>query len=354
MSTSRRSRMLPSAATGVKRKQPHPSPGVSTRRSSSRSATGSNSMSTALVPSTDNVSDTAFLEKASALPVADSAFTTAADILSRAYSATGDGFVVEPVSFAEYRSVADERDRRGSKARLFYLHDARLLIVTVPTIHHEMLHGQLYFIFTGMLWEAGLGDDWVGTHATTFRSALGNTSTGEGDSGGRPKSARRSNTEWPVLVMQVGWTQSLASLRCKKDFWFRQSDHQVKIVILVKAFPLGGSGDGGSKKRILIENWQGQSRLQRPGATGTRAHAAATRDSVCLQIINIVWAGPMPYDEASMSVRQDPNNFNVTRGPLKLDFSKLFLRQPIPHTNEKDIIISDSELQHYATVMWLP
>ncbi|ERS97549.1 hypothetical protein HMPREF1624_05720 [Sporothrix schenckii ATCC 58251] len=285
-------------------------------------------MSTTLVPSTANAADVAFIENASAFPVADSVFTTAADILSRAYAATGDGFIVAPVSFAEYCSVADERDRRGSKARLFYLHDSRLLIVTVPTNHHEMLHGQLYHIFTGKLWEIGLGDDWAVTHATTFKSALGNTSAGEGDSGGRPISARPSCAAWPVLVIEAGWTQSLASLRCRKAFWFRQSDHQVKIVLLVKGFPLGGNRDGGPEKRILIEHWQEPYRLHRLGATETRAHAAATRDSVCLQTINIVWAGPIPYDDASMP--------------------------PRPHTNEQDIIISDSELQRFAALMWLP
>ncbi|CAK7216991.1 hypothetical protein SCUCBS95973_003000 [Sporothrix curviconia] len=310
------------------------------------------SSSTTLVPSTADITDVDGSKTTDSFPTPNTPFTTAADILSLAYSTPGDALVVAPASTEEYHSLLEARDESGRKARIFYFQDQRLLIVTVPTHHHEALHRGINLLVISEIVLMGLRSDWKDTGATTFVSGLlGNTSAGEGDSGGRPKSTRPGGRSWPVLVVEAGWTQSVASLRCKKDFWFRQSDHQVKIVILAKAFP-PCPGDAGVDKRILIEHWQEPARLQRPGATETRMHAAASRDSVCLQTINIVWAGPVSYDDAPAAMRQNTDNFNVTRGPLKLDFSSLFLRQPVAGAGEHDLLLEDAELQEYAADVW--
>ncbi|CAK7231623.1 hypothetical protein SBRCBS47491_007993 [Sporothrix bragantina] len=335
----------------AKAKRPSKSHGTPAQRPTTRSPVGPISSSTTLVPSTTNIIDVGS-KTSDNFPVPDTPFTSAADILSRAYSTTGDALMVAPASPEDYHALLETRDDRGSRARLFYLENQRLLIVTVPIGHHEALHLHLNHLLSVEMFSMGLQSDWMETGATTFQSDLGNTSAGEGDSGGRPDSERPGVDAWPVLVVEAGWTQSMASLRCKKDFWFRHSNHQVKIVILAKAFP-PGEDNIGAERRILVEHWQEPARLQRAGATETRLHAAAARDSVCLQTINIVWVGPVPYDDASTPMQRDHTNFNVTRGPLKLDFASLFLRQPAANTNEHDILLDDTDLQKYAVGVWL-
>ncbi len=285
-----------------------------------------------------------------ALPTADTGFTSADEILSLARTIPGDALVVVPTSLEEYRALEDLRDQQDEKLRFLYRAEYALLIVTVPTAMHEQLHIGLDRRVLYQVISMGLDEDWASSGATTFRSTLGSGSAGEGDSGGRPASTRPGHRQWPTLVIEAGWTQTLASLRCRKDFWFKDSQHHVKIVLLAKGYSANDE-HGGAERRILLEHWQERASLQRPGATETRLHAASHRDSICLQTINIVWAGAAPYHVANDAMRRDPNNFNVTRGPLRLDFARVFLRQPAGG-HEHDIVVDDSALQRYAVGVW--
>ncbi len=56
----------------------------------------------------------------------------------------------------------------------------------------------------------------------------------EGDSTGGPKPERAKKGAWPTLVIEAGYSESLDQLHCDKNWWFRESQHQVKIVVLAK------------------------------------------------------------------------------------------------------------------------
>lgn len=169
-----------------------------------------------------------------------------------------------------------------------------------------------------------------------------------------PSPERDGEDAWPTIVVEGGYTQSLESLRAKIRFWFARSAHSVKIAVLAKAFP-----EDHAQKRILIEQWQERDvsvTAARPGASATRlstiSPSATLQQPVCIQTINIVWAVPgVAYDEASPAQRRDPGAFNMVRGPLRLEFARLFLRQPVG-PGERDIVLLDDDLQWYASRVW--
>ncbi|KAK7424782.1 hypothetical protein QQX98_000366 [Neonectria punicea] len=119
-------------------------------------------------------------------------------------------------------------------------------------------------------------------------------------------------------------------------WWFRTSDHQVKIVLIAKLEL--------HTRRIIIEKYIEDPAQIRPGATTTRAAAIQQPEPTCTQVITII---------------EDPSNsmsYNVTRGALRLEFHLLFLRQPRQGEGEGegegDIVISTQELQEYTGKVW--
>jgi hypothetical protein len=118
-------------------------------------------------------------------------------------------------------------------------------------------------------------------------------------------------------------------------WWFSASDHQVKIVLLVK-IQLDHTENAG----LLIEKWEEEASVTgRPGATTTR-RAAALRP-VMRQSIRI-----------TQDATTDPESSTVTGGPLVLPFRLLFLRDSGPQEGG-DIVISVAELEHYARMVWI-
>lgn len=270
-------------------------------------------------------------------------FTTATDVFERLETTIGDVLTVSNVPPHALQDMDRERDVRGRKVRFFYFSEHKYLIITIPTGPHEQMHVYLegwYFVEVSRM---GLYSSWRRTGASRFPRIPSTGSSGEGDSGGQPLPARRSKDAWPTLVFESGYSQSLASLRMKMRFWFTRSGHEVKIVLLAKAFP------GSREKRILFEQWQERRRAPRSGATTTRS--AHMIDAVCLQTINVVWALETPYEEASEELQIDPASFNVTRGPLVLEFAHCFLREPI-RPQEHDFMFPDWELQTCAAGVW--
>lgn len=239
-----------------------------------------------------------------------------------------------------------ERERRGRKVRFFYFAEQKYLIVTIPTRSHEELHSPLEAWFLFEVGRMGLLSSWRRTSAGRFPNHPPTGSSGEGDAGGQPLPARRRKDAWPTLVIESGYSQTLPSLRMKMRRWFTLSGHEVKIVLLIKAFPRS------REKRVMFEQWQ-ERRLAppRPGATGTRSQSSNGMSAECIQTINVVWALETPYEEASEEQKFDPASFNVTRGPLVLDFACCFLREPIG-PQEHDFVFPDWELQTCAAGVW--
>ncbi len=270
-------------------------------------------------------------------------FTTATDVFARLETTGGDVLTVSNVPPHAVQDMDREREARGRKVRFFYFAEHKLLIVTIPTGPHEEMHAHLEGWFLAEVSRMGLFSSWRRTAARRFPEIPSTGSSGEGDSGGQPLPARRRKGAWPTLVFESGYSQTLQSLRMKMRFWFTRSGHEVRIVLLAKAFP------GSREKRILFEQWQERRRAPRSGATTTRnAHMV---EAGCLQTTSVVWALETPYAEAGEELRVDPASFNVSRGPLRLEFAHCFLREPIG-PQEHDFVIPDSELQTCAVGVW--
>jgi hypothetical protein len=93
----------------------------------------------------------------------------------------------------------------------------------------------------------GLNESWVGYRPTTFTDQ-NSGSSGEADASGGPFVAGVGELQdWPTLVIEAGYSQTLnRRLRDQVAWWFRASAHQVKIVLLIKMDPA-------SPGEILIE-----------------------------------------------------------------------------------------------------
>lgn len=178
----------------------------------------------------------------------------------------------------------------------------------------------------------GIESSWYDIGAPTYRGR-GNDrdDRGEDDSAGGPDPERASLGGWPTLVVEAGFSQSLTRLRARKDWWFSASNHQVKIVLLVK---FGHQG----RPEILIEKWEEEPRGIRSGATTARF--AAALQSRLRQSITIT------RDTAMNTV-----SYQVDRGALVLSFRLLFLRDPSIQEGG-DIIITVPQLVEFARRTW--
>ena len=187
----------------------------------------------------------------------------------------------------------------------------------------------------------GLRWEFVGVGSSTFqeRDANGNViSEGEGDSSRKPLSMRTDKHQYPTLVIEAGWSQTLEKLRQKAEWWFAKSGRDVKIVLLVKSSP--------RSNHIRIEKWKLAPAASRGGATTTRAAAAMTPQ--CIHVVEIARANGIHNAHPNQF---DPASYVVTGGPLQLEFVDIFLRQPIS-PGEGDLVLDDTSLQRYAANFW--
>ncbi|KAH7234073.1 hypothetical protein MRS44_001879 [Fusarium solani] len=253
-------------------------------------------------------------------------FTSIPKLFKEIDAATGDILVVQNISQQDYNDIMHERDRRRRKFRLKrYYSESQMLIVTIPTMAHEILHAPLFGYIQAAVIQMGLDDVWYPMATTTYRTqGHPNRDGGEGDSSGGP--IERQGPLWPTLVIEAGYSQTLVGLRRDMRWWFSASNHQVKIVLLAKL----DSNHG----QIIIEKWQEGPSGPRQGATTTRA--AARLEPRRSQLITIS--------------RGSNTAHRVSRGPLRLEFALLFLRAP--GQGEGDIVVSDTQLQRVASGVW--
>jgi hypothetical protein len=154
---------------------------------------------------------------------------------------------------------------------------------------------------------------------------------GEGDSAMGPVPDRMGPREWPTLVIEAGYAESLAGLRHDMEWWFNTSNHQVKVVLLAKWHQ--------PQNHIQLEKWEEDQQGSRPGATTTRSVARLV--PVLRQTIDIT-------EDATVS----PPTYNVARGALVLNFSLLFLRPPNISQGEGDFVFTVEDLKWYAAFVF--
>jgi len=242
----------------------------------------------------------------------------------------GDALVVKDVTPEIFKKIERDRDAAHRGFRFHYSPQVKTLIITVPNQTHERLHSQIPEFMRTTIVAMGLGSNFKWSHGKT--SYATNGSSGEGDSDGYPYPIRGGGNDWPSIVIEAGFSQSLNSLRSRMRWWFDASSHQVKIVLLSKIYP------NASPQHIILEQWVETVPTGRP-ATRAATQAAARGASLepnRLQEIRIrrTRASPPAGDV-----------YLVDGGPLRLDFERLFLRSP--NIGEGDVVIGIPELQEF-------
>jgi hypothetical protein len=185
--------------------------------------------------------------------------------------------------------------------------DWEILILKVPTAKHEVAHRS----FNDMLVirTAGMGLQWelVSLGATTFKTSR---MSKEGDSAFRPRSILPRETDWPTIVIESGWSESLTKLRQDAYRWLKDSRGDVKIVLL---FSIGRTA-----RTMIMEKWESLPVLANPPVPANRP---ATRSMTA--------AGAQTPTQIQ-TITIDSNSNTVNGAPLTLEFRKIFLRQAIP------------------------
>ncbi|CAK7232859.1 hypothetical protein SCUCBS95973_008400 [Sporothrix curviconia] len=278
------------------------------------------------------------------LPSPDITFDSAAAVFDRLYHPgfTDDALVVGHVSPDDFQALEAERDARGRKCRFFFLREAEMVIVTIPTGPHEQLHISFTINLNRAMSRMGVENEWEWMAAEMYSASSG--SAGEGDASGGPASVR-TVIDWPTLVIESGYTQTIQSLRAKARWWFAASGHRIKVVLLVKMHL--------SQSSVQVEKWTEPAPTGRPGATTTRRSVQtgqAAWQPVRRQVLEVLWTGATPIRAVPREDRANPALYRVNGGPLTLGFAELFLRAPVG--GEHDFVLTDLELQHIAARAW--
>lgn len=242
------------------------------------------------------------------------------------------------VKKADLEKIDKQRRKIGLDTRFSHDTDANLLIVKVmPSKGHELGHLILAQMFKDELTRMGLPRNCVvPVGATRYERP---ESSKEGDSGYYPRQPRQQEDDWPTIVFESGYSESLARLRHDAQWWITKSQGDVKIVIIISVRP--------AEKLLVIEKWCHAP--PPPNRRGTRSVQELTlvQNSTPQQ-------GPTATSIATgqqiSTVQQGTRWYDVCGGPLTLEFDKVFLRNPVPP--ESDIVFNATDLAEFAEEIW--
>ncbi|KAK4218434.1 hypothetical protein QBC37DRAFT_305998 [Rhypophila decipiens] len=236
---------------------------------------------------------------------------------------------VSPSCFAE---IELNRRKLGKVRFRRFDSNSRILYIVIPTRTHEGLHLNLYMYINVLSGQLRLWDfdaRLIPSGAMTCRLVGSNDAEGTGGECGEGDSTEcllKSGIKWPALVILAGDFETINELREDMRWWFRASDHAVKIAVLAKF--------DRQKEHILLENWE---EVVAPPNAAALSQNGIPEPSLRQSII-------ITRDGGTTDPRSD--RYQVTGGALVLDFELLVLRQPVPP--EGDFIISTEDLQDYG------
>jgi hypothetical protein len=221
------------------------------------------------------------------------------------------------------------RDRMGEHTRLAHYTDIDLLIVKLPSAKHEMAHLSLVHKIIEKLVRMGMPvEEFCGIGANRFR---GHNYSKEGDSTFKPYSRRPNDTDWPTIVFESGFSESLSRLRHDARWWLVESGGDVKIVIIISM----KRAQAQAQPMLRIEKWELAPMIGRQftlrSASNNLNNNLPRQTSTRIQQITIV-----------------PNT--VPGASLVLEFAKIFLRPAVPP--ESNITFTGQELSTWAARLW--
>ena len=202
---------------------------------------------------------------------------------------------------------------------LYYEYEETLVVKITPGAAHEVALTRFEIILTLKIASIGLLDEISYTRAATYK---GTECGKEPDSSFRSRQFRPYATNWPTLVIECGVPESINRLRVDSNWWFANSEAQVKTVLLISISE--------KDRKILIEQWEMLPEVN-PQVTCHELNPARIRPE-CIRTIEIVEA-----DAGGAS--------------LQLSFQNLFLREPVQ--GETDIVFTTRDLERFAAYVWL-
>ncbi|KAH8812644.1 hypothetical protein F5884DRAFT_314392 [Xylogone sp. PMI_703] len=264
------------------------------------------------------------------------------DLLTKVNSTENDSFTITGVSPYEYNKIVRKRVPDTERYRVsLYIEQARLMIITIPTAAHEEIHKGLDDIIHREAIIMGLFSECKAVGSTRYQRTVGANqfTRGEGDSARKPASLRPRPTDFPTIVIEAGYTQSLPSLRQKARWWFATSSHDVKVVILAKVDT--------TRDEMIIEQWR-EVVVPRSGATMTRASAAAGNlTPQATQVVTITRNNGIGRNHPNVF---QPASYTVHNAPPTINFQDIFLRNPVG--GQGNFIITAADLQTYTSGLW--
>jgi hypothetical protein len=156
----------------------------------------------------------------------------------------------------------------------------------------------------------------------------------EGDTAYKPLSIRPREVDWPTIVIEAGWSESLQKLRLDAGFWLEDSGGDVKIVLLIS---IGRRARAGT---MIIEKWENRPVPANRPATRSMTRAPANPPHQ-----------PPQTPTKIQAITIDSNSNTVNVATLTLEFQKIFLRQAVPSL-EHDFTLTAQDLLDFATDFW--
>ncbi|KAJ5812513.1 hypothetical protein N7474_008814 [Penicillium riverlandense] len=220
-------------------------------------------------------------------------------------------FAIDEHSFLE--CFVDSEEDLLTKSWETYDHSSHNILIKMETANHAVAAGAFDSIFS--TWARRVRDNPL---ACTARTAVrGHTRTKRADSSWTPVflPAGRS-PKWPTLVLEVAWSERRPKLERDIDFWLRESNGDVKVVLSITVHPCG---------IISIEKWD-----LSPTSSG---NGTAPRPTQKIEI-----------------VRKPTPNCPRVKGQIQLQFQDIFLRDK--EGTDIDFIISHSDMEEIASQVW--
>ncbi|CAM6127316.1 unnamed protein product [Calypogeia fissa] len=173
----------------------------------------------------------------------------------------------------------------------------KLIVKLLPSGPHERAVLLNHYFFWSLTDEQAMELHVAGATRVISRSARGQQHAKEADASFGP---RKRLTQYPTIVFEVGFSQSLASLQSDAHYWLTYTEGQVNIVILLDIDMI--------HRTIKIQQWR------RREITGLRA---SLRSAIHLVPV-LVMMQEIVID----------SNLVVHGGSLLLDFKLIFERDP--------------------------